>query len=135
MNINDENFVNSSFYQNFLKENSGKGHLKIRAFAASEALPVPNLHVVVSSNITGEVVTFYDGYTDSSGMIEKLTLPAPKLDSNNMNAPKAVVYEIHVLSTFDVGEKIFYVNMYDGVCVVQNINVIPNGSLGGTNGS
>ena len=38
-NIKDEEFLNSSSYQDFIKENPTEGYLKIRAYAASGDMP------------------------------------------------------------------------------------------------
>ena len=101
MNIKD---LNKDVYDKFILENSGSGTLKIRAYAASEALPVGGLNIIVSSVIDNDEVVFFRGVTDKSGMIPNIKLPAPKID--------------------------FSINMYDGICVVQNINFLPGGSYG-----
>ena len=122
--------MDSDIYQIFLKENPGKGNLKIRAYAASEALPINGLHVVVSTSFENQVISFFDGYTDASGMIPTLSLPAAKLNLDNLIAPVPTVYSI--VASFDSLEKQqFTVQMYDGVCVVQNINFVPGGISNG----
>ena len=128
--MNIQSIMNSEVYQNFLKENPGKGNLKIRAYAASEALPVSGLEIIVSTMIEGEKVIFFDGKTDSSGMIDTLSLPAPKLELNNLVVPNTITYEIQSIDSVTMFEKTFRVNMYDGICVVQNINFVPGGFYG-----
>lgn len=122
-----ENKYNET-YQVFLKDNPGEGRLKIRAYAASEALPVSGLKVIVSTMIGDKKVVFYEGYTDRSGMIETLFLPAPIFDSDNLIIPKSITYSV---TAYD-GEQLLHeypVNMYDDVCVVQTIHAV-----GGING-
>jgi len=114
--MNIDEFKKSSEYPLFIKENSGIGKLKIRAYAASEALPVSGLNIVVSSIIFNKKIIFYMGSTDTSGVIPTIELPAPKLLSN-LEIPKTIKYDIEV-----VGGSTFSINMYDGICVVQNIN-------------
>ena len=63
MNINE--FMKTNEYPDFIKENSGNGKLKIRAYAASEALPVDGLNIIVSSVINNEEVVFFKGVTDN----------------------------------------------------------------------
>ena len=59
-------------------------------------------------------------------MIPNISLPAAKLNLDNLIAPVPTVYSI--VASFDSLEKQqFTVQMYDGVCVVQNINFIPGG--------
>ena len=82
-NFNDASFKNTSSYQNFISANPSEGYLKVRASAASQALPISGLKIVVSKIIDGNKVIFFEGTTDSSGVIEKITLPAPKLNTDN----------------------------------------------------
>lgn len=123
MDILFDDFKNSSLYDSFIKENSGIGNLKIRAYTASLALPVADLEVTISSLIDNMNVIFFRGKTDKSGMIENIELPAPIL-GNNLVVPNTITYNILA------GGNKFSVNMYDGVCVVQNINMV----LGDNNG-
>ena len=130
-NIYDQNFINSKVYQDFLKENSSEGYLKIRAFAANQAIPISNLKIIVSKIIDNNNVVFYEGTTNSSGIIEKITLPTPKLDPSNLDTPKSTTYEI--IATYKNESKIYKVNMYENVYVVQDININPN-MMGDING-
>jgi hypothetical protein len=116
--MNIEEFMKSSEYVDFIKKNPGTGNLKIRAYSASEAIPVVGLNIIVSSIISGKKIIFYNGITDASGMIPTIKLPCPSL-LDNLEIPNTVKYDIEV-----VGGNTFSVNMYDGVCVVQNINYI-----------
>lgn len=126
MNINE---LDKNIYNKFMSENTGFGNLKIRAYAASEALPVSGLNIIVSSNIDNNNVVFFRGMTDSSGMIETIKLPAPKLNLSNLEVPKTTIYNIEAY--MDINNKSnFSVNMYDGICVVQNINFVPGGNYG-----
>jgi len=124
--FNDPDFIQTSVYQEFMSKNPGKGNLKIHAYAASEALPVSGLPIEVSSMIQNKKVIFYNGFTDNSGMVPVLSLPAPSLEINNLEAPLTTVYEIAIPST----AVSYQVNMYDGICVVQNINYVPGGNNG-----
>ena len=123
MDILYDEFKNSRLYDSFIINNSGIGNLKIRAYTASLALPVADLEVVVSSKIDNMNVIFFRGKTDNSGMIENIKLPAPIL-GNNLVVPNTITYNVLA------GGKTFSVNMYDGICVVQNINMV----LGDNNG-
>ncbi len=125
MNINE--FMKTNDYTDFIKENPGIGRLKIRAYAASEALPVSNLKIVVSSIISGTKVIFYEGFTDTSGMIPNISLPAPSL-IDNLVVPKTIKYDIEASMNNNTSN--FSINMYDGICVVQNINFVPGEDYG-----
>ena len=117
---------NNSKYQEFIKNNSGSGNLKIRAYAANGAIPIQNMNVVVSTIIDDNNVVFFDGYTDESGMIQNISLPTPSIDSNNLNIPASIFYYITVSYEPENYYQEFKINMYDGICVVQNIVVLPN---------
>ena len=125
--IKDLNFKNSLIYQNYLKDNPSTGFLKIRAYTANEAIPIVGLKIIVSKELGGSKVIFYEGITDNSGVIEKIALPAPKLDTNNTEVPNHTKYNIEAITN---NETLNYViNIYENVYVVQTINLLPK--LGG----
>lgn len=125
MNINE--FKKTNEYVEFIKKNPGVGNLKIRAYAASEALPVSGLNIVVSSIISNTRIIFYSGVTDASGMIPTIKLPAPSL-IDNLEIPNTITYDIEAFMGNNKSN--FSVNIYDGVCVVQNINFVPGENYG-----
>ena len=127
-NFNDQNFKSMPIYQTFIKNNSTQGYLKIRASAASEALPISNLKIEVSKIIEGNKIIFYEGNTDSSGVIEKIVLPTPKLNQDNLLTPQGESYDIK--ATYDDNLiNIYHVNIYENIYVVQTINIVPSNKL------
>ena len=124
-NFNDQGFKNTDSYKRFIATNPSEGYLKIRASAASQALPISGLRIVVSKMIDGNNIIFFDGMTDSSGVIEKITLPAPKLDPNNLDAPNSTNYEIKATYNADNFSDIYRINIYENIYVIQTINVVP----------
>ncbi len=122
--VNDEKIINSKEYQEFLKNNPAKGFLNIRVYTASQAIPISNLKVVVSTVIGNNNVIFFEGYSNESGVIEEIELPAPKLDSNDLNVPNSTEYQILATYVPDDVSEVFKVNMFEDVQVVQNINVV-----------
>lgn len=127
-NINDEVFKKSEIYQSFLKSNPGSGNLRIRAYAANGAVPISNLKVVVSKNINNYNVVFFEGLTDESGLIERISLPAPIIESDNLISPNYITYDI--IATYNNIDLLYKINMYDDVCVIQNISVVPDMGMG-----
>ncbi|MGM9850142.1 MAG: hypothetical protein ACI31V_04525 [Bacilli bacterium] len=127
--IDDKDFVNSELYKSFINANPGVGFLKIRAFAASQAVPISGMNVQVSKDIGGNKVIFFSGVTNESGVIERISLPVPR-SSDNMMAPLITTYDIE--TSYEGVDRIYKVNVYDNIYVVQNINVSPNISYGGT---
>ena len=125
VNINDKSFLETETYKNFIKDNPGSGRLMIRAFSAGGAIPISNLKIVISKVINNTKVIFFQGETDISGMIEKLTLPTPQENPNDLIAPKYISYDIEAIYEPNKTDKFYVVNMYNNTCVVQNINIVP----------
>lgn len=124
-NMKDENFKKTDLYKKFMKDNPSNGHLKVRAYAANGAIPISGLKVVVSTNVDDNIIIFYEGVTDDSGLINKINLPAPKLSTNDLTVPKKTEYTITATYLPDNIELIFKVNIYEDICVIQNINIVP----------
>lgn len=124
--FNNNNFKNTKTYQDFIKENPGSACLNIRASSANYAVPIGNVKIIVSKTIDNYEVIFYEGVTDQSGMINRIDLPTPSLNSNDLVIPKSTSYTIEAIYEKDNINRKYTVLMYPGICVVQNINLIPN---------
>ena len=124
-NINDISFMNTDAYKAFMNSNPSRGNLRIRAYAASGAIPISDLKVVVRTKINNDNVIFYEGVTNESGIIDKISLPAPKLNPDNLDKPETTTYE--VVATYVPNETtgVYRVNIYENVCVVQTISIVP----------
>jgi hypothetical protein len=127
-NVDDKDFLNSELYKSFINQNPGVGFLKIRAYAASQAVPISGLSVVISKDIGGNKVIFFEGVTNDSGVIERISLPVPRMSSDNLIVPIVSTYDIN--TSYEGESKLYKVNVYDDIYVVQNINVTPNISYG-----
>jgi len=132
-NINDKDYANSKTYQDFLRSNPALGYLRIRAYAASQAVPISGLEIVVTTKINNDDVIFFDGYTNDSGIIDNISLPAPRIKTNNLEAPKYLTY--YVTAIYGNIKQIYKINIYENISVVQNINITPELQVGGFNGS
>ena len=119
----DENLINSSEYQEFIRKNPSYGSLTIRVSTASGAIPISNLKVTISTVIGKNNVIFFEGYSDSSGIIESISLPAPRLNQDDLVIPNGTTYNILATYVPDNLSKNFEVEIYEGVNVVQKINV------------
>lgn len=124
-NINDPSFINTDSYKTFMNNNPSRGNLRIRAYAASGAIPISNLKIIVRTKIDNNNVIFFEGYTNESGLIERISLPAPKLNPDNLDAPATTTYE--VVATYEPNDStgVYRVNIYENVCVVQTISIVP----------
>ncbi len=123
--IDDQNLKSSNEYQEFIKNNPGIGFLNIRVFSASGAIPISNLKVIVSKIIGNDNVIFFEGYSNSSGIIETIKLPTPKIDTNDLTIPSSTKYNILASYIPDNISENFIVEMYDNIKVTQNINISP----------
>ncbi len=133
--VTDEDFINSDVYQDFIRNNPAKGNLKIRAYAANQAVPIKGVKIIISTMANDNTkIIFYEGETNDSGVIEKISLPAPRLSSDNMLVPDKIEYEIDAIYTPDNISAIYKINMYEDVCVQQNINIVPELKVGAFNG-
>lgn len=134
-NINDNEFKNSSLYSNFLKDNPSRGGLRIRAYSANGAVPISNVKVIVSTIYDNNNIIMFEGTTDESGLIERISLPTPKLDMNNLDTPNKITYDIKSIYDKNSFDRTFKIDLYEGVMVIQNINIVPDMMVGGFFGS
>lgn len=125
-NINDEKFKDTKTYQDFMGSHPSVGYLKIRAFAANQAIPISGLGIVITKTIEDKKVVFFEGRTNSSGIIEKIILPTSKLDPNDLDAPTSTIYDITATYEPDNTKETYKVYMYDNIYVIQNINIVPD---------
>ena len=121
-NINDKEFINSNLYKSFMNENTSLGYLEIRASSFKDAMPIKNLEVEVSTEYKENIIIFFKGNTDLSGMIKKLALPTPKITASNLETPEKRIYKI----TINDNNKNYLVNIYENICVLQNILIEPS---------
>lgn len=126
INIDDPILKNNQEFQEFLKNNPGRGFLKIRATAASEALPVSGVEVIVTKKIGDDTIKFFSGQTDNSGMINGIVLPTPSKNTNDLVAPEFAEYDLHVLYPKENIDKHYSVSLCCSISVIQYINIIPD---------
>lgn len=127
--IEDKQYVNSEEFKNFMEQNPTYGYLRIRAYAASGAIPISGLKIEITTKINKNKFIFFEGYTNESGLIDNISLPAPKLEANNLDIPNKTVYEIKATYLPNNTNLTYEVNMYENVFVVQNINIVPDSSI------
>lgn len=125
-NFDDEKYINTKSYNNFIKENPEITYLDVRTSAASEAIPISGVRIVVSKIIDNNKIVFYDGLTDSSGAINNIKLPAPKLIIDDLEVPKGIIYDLEAIYEKDNIDRFYKILMYPNVHVLQNINIVPN---------
>lgn len=121
----DEVFRQSEMYQNFIRENPLTGCLKIRATSANEAVPIENINIRISKQINGYKIIFFEGKTDTSGMINNIILPAPNETENDEIIPLFTTYDIEAIYSPNNFKANYKVSIIPNVCLIQYINIVP----------
>ena len=84
------------------------------------------MDIVVTTNIENNKITFFEGKTNQSGVIESIKVPAPILNNDNLTNPPSLIYEINAYYKPDKITKVYKVNIYDKLTVIQNISIVPD---------
>lgn len=127
--ISLEEFKKTEEYQQFIKENPSTGILKVQAFTADQAIPVPDTEIFVTKKIGDYNVLFFKGVTDSSGIIDNIALPAPggEYNETTFEIPKYTTYDLIASnSRYNVIQQ-YQISMFGDVRVLQYIKMLPNG--------
>lgn len=66
----------------YLEKNCEQGVLRVQAFQGRQAIPIEGVAVTVRCPIGGDQMIFFQGQTDSSGVIDPILLPAPKPETS-----------------------------------------------------
>ncbi len=122
-----EEFKKTPEYQKFIAENPGIGTLKVLAFTAYQAVPIPNVEIVVTKDFGNHKVVFFEGYTDENGMIQNIQLPAPtrKYDPVTQEPAGHILYDLAAISEGYETIKKYNIDMYDGISTIQYVKMIP----------
>lgn len=131
--ISYDDFKKTDSYQRFINENPDIGHLKVVAFTAYGAVPVPNAQILITKTIDNQTVIFFRGMTDSSGIIENIDLPTPVANYNPTpsSLPKYTIYDLTAIHEGYEAIKNYNIGMLGGVNVIQNIKMTPSVNLKG----
>lgn len=131
--IGFEDFKKLDEYKDFSKENPDIGYLKVEAFTAYRAVPIPDVEVVITKDIGNYKVFFFQGITDSSGMITNIELPAPQAVSISQpeGIPTYTVYDLTAIHQGYESIKKYGIGMFGGVSVIQYIKMSPEVILEG----
>lgn len=128
MNITSyEEFMKTEDYKKFIQENSAIGHLKIQSFTAYQAIPISDVEIIITKDVGNQKVLFFKGYTDSSGIIENIELPAPPpVSSSDLNAaPAYTKYDLTAIHQEYETIKKYQIGMFGDIKVIQYIKMTP----------
>ncbi len=105
----------------------GIGYLVVRVSTANGAIPLERAQVTVRGEQEENSDIFVSMYTSSSGLTEKIELPAPSraLTENPGNSSPYGLYGIDVF--YDGYKDSFFTNVpiFDTITSVQPVNMIP----------
>ena len=127
MDSSEVDFNAPQTYEEFLNQNPAKGTLKIQAFTARQAIPVPGVHVIVSKRIGDENHIFFEGTTDESGLIDNITLPAPMRSSSEtpFQPHPFALYDIQTDHPSYLQQDLRYGAIFEGIKSIQPVDLIP----------
>lgn len=122
-----EEFMKTEEYKKFIEENPAIGSLKIQAFTAYQAIPIPDTEILITKKINDQQILFFKGYTDSSGIIENIELPAPSsLSSNELEAtPAYTIYDLTAINEGYETIKKYEIGMFGDIKVIQYVKMTP----------
>lgn len=122
-----DEFKNTSDYSSFIEKNKSIGHLKVQAFTAYQAIPLQDVEVLITKQVNDNVIVFYKGITDSSGIINDIQLPAPveKDGWGYDNVPEYELYDMTAVKQDFESLKKYNIAMFGGVRVLQYIKMTP----------
>lgn len=130
-NITFEEFKKLPEYKTFEKDNSSFGLLKVQVFTADQAIPIPDVEIFVTKEIGEYNVLFFQGMTDSSGIIDNIKLPAPSGDYNidTLEIPKYSMYDIAACCERLNAVKRYEIGVFNNVKVLQYIRMNKEGVI------
>ncbi len=128
-----EEFMQMDEYQQFIKDNPDLGYLKIMAFTAYQAIPIPNTEILITKDIGNNRVIFFKGATDSSGIIDNIALPAPPsgYSSTNHKTSSYTFYHLTAIHKDFESIKQYEIALFGNLKIIQYIKMIPSVDIGG----
>ncbi len=111
----------------FQNRNRGEGNLKVQVFSGRQAFPVVSARVVVTKEFDNGPYTFFDDLTDTSGIVEGMSLKTPlsaAATEDNEFLPYST-YTIRVTHPYFISTVYTNVPVFDGITSIQPVNLVP----------
>lgn len=118
-----EEYFNSEKHADYLKNNHGSGLLRIQVYTANQAFPLEDVEVKVYKEIDGKRVVFFNGVTDSSGIIDNINLPTKEVKKEVESASDIMSTDYIIEAKYPktgVAQD-YIVSIYDDLKVIQPI--------------
>lgn len=111
----------------FRARNSGNGTMKVQVFSGREAFPIVSARVQVTKDFGSGVHTFSDQLTDTSGIVDGISLIAPRKDMSqeDNNILPYSTYTIRVTHPNFITTLYTNVPVFDEVVSIQPVNLVP----------
>ncbi len=106
--------------------NTGFGTLKIQVYAADQAYPISVANVEVTKSKDDNVL--FQGYTDLSGVVDDIRLPAPsrELSETPTETKPYSQYDLNVSHPKFISRKYTNIPIFEGMKSVQTVQLVPN---------
>ena len=124
----DQSVPEPMTYQEFLRRNRSVGELKIEASLGQGAVPIEGVRITVYKRFTDGPRRFYTLWTDSSGMVNGILLPAPdrSLSERPSNQRPYAVYEVSAEHP-DFERMVFpQTPVFPGITSIQKVRLVPS---------
>ena len=106
-------------------EDDSFGTLKVQVFAAQQVYPISSARVIVRPG--GEDKIIFEGYTDSSGIVDNIRLPTPgkALSGSPGRIKPYSQYDVFVTQPNFVSRNYLGVPVFSGVESIQTVRLLP----------
>ena len=114
--------------QEYTDVNMRRGSLRFRTYTARGALPVSGARVVVFKNIGGKKHVFYSLTTDSSGLTQVMSLPAPPKELSETPDSSVQPYALYDAEITAAGYNNVLIRdlpVFEGVLSLQKVAMVP----------
>lgn len=112
-------------YKTFAQEYPDTGILKVNVFTAGGAIPLSNTNVLILKQIGNYNVLFFNGITNSMGIIDNIVLPTPRRVANNTDLPSYTFYELSAIHIGYQDIKQYRISMFGNTKVIQYVRLTP----------
>ena len=111
-------------YNDFLRRNTATGKLKVQASRAQGALPTENVRISVIGNFSDARVLFFDGVTDTDGLITGIILPAPPIASSLQpgTARRGALYQVFANHP-DFEPQVYEIEIFEGINAILPVSL------------
>ncbi len=113
--------------EEFIVDNPRSGFLRVQVFAGEQTFPISNANVVVKKRFDTRDNIFYEEHTDLSGIMSRITLPAPdrSLSIYPSSLQPYATYDIEVTHPSYNSVTIKNCVIFDGIETTQLVEMIP----------